>query len=61
MKDRQYERRHAQVPFYEAVIDRRRGFERRGLPVRAIPGAIRPAPGVMVLRERRRFPESGME
>lgn len=61
MKERKYERRHAQLPFYEAIADRRRGFERRGMPVPAIPGAIRPAPGVTVFKERRRFPESGME
>ena len=60
MKDRKMERRTIQ-PAGQQHEPERRFAERRGLPKPPMPGAIRPAPGVQVFRERRRFPESGRE
>lgn len=61
LKERRFERRAIQ-PSSQARGPERRVSERRGMPVPPMAGAIRPAPGEVVPRkERRRFPESGLE
>lgn len=53
------ERRKSQIPFYDAITDRR---NRPAATVPAMPGTIRPGPGEAApLKERRRVPGAGME
>lgn len=63
--ERGEDRRREQLPFYEAIIDRREADRRACMtPLTwstAQPGAIRPGVGEVVRQERRRFADAGTE
>jgi hypothetical protein len=59
LNEQKEERRREQLPFYDAIVDRR---ERPAKAEPAMPGTVRPGYGeVPPPRERRQRPEAGME